>query len=188
MARKPVSLGRQKGTKKNLGGAAVKGNHTSWHQVLKEAALLLLAVLVLGTLANLHPRRHIAWWGHGQQPPQAGQDFQLLDVDSAHAFWESLPNVVFVDTRSEREYLQGHVPGAVRLELPALGDMLSADLRQRLLEASAVILYGSSQETDIEQLLAQALRQSLPGLSMPYVLIGGFQAWEAAGFSLEGQP
>ncbi len=156
-------------------------------QTVWQATIILLLVLVVGTLTNLHPRRHLAWWGQGQEPPRAGQDFQLLDVDSAHAILESLPRVVFLDTRSQEEYGAGHVPGAVRLELPSLHDMLSADLRLKLTEAPAVVIYGSSAETDIEQLLAQALRRELPGMPMPYVLMGGLPAWKAAGFLLEGQ-
>lgn len=155
---------------------------------VREAAWILAAVLVVGTAANLFPRRHIAWWGQGQEPPRPGQDFQVLDVDSAHVLWESLPGVLFVDTRTREEYERGHLPGAVRLELPSLNDMLSQELREALLAAQAVVIYGSSADTDIEQLLAQALRRQLPSLPVPYVLAGGFQVWESAGFPVEAQP
>lgn len=141
--------------------------------------------MVAGTVANLLPNRRIAWWGHGQEPPRAGQDFQLLDVDSAHIMWESLPGVLFVDTRTEAEFEAGHLPGAVRLELPSLREMLTPQLQEKLSQAQAVVIYGSSEETDVEQLLAQALRRELPGLPIPYVLAGGFAHWEAAGFPLE---
>lgn len=150
-----------------------------------EAGLILGAVAVIGTVANLLPSRHIAWWGHGQEPPRAGQDFQLLDVDSVHVMWESLPGVLFVDTRTEPEFQAGHLPGAVRLELPSIKEMLTPQLQQRLAQAQAVIIYGGSGETDIEQLLAQALRRELPSLSVPYVLTGGFPLWQAAGFPVE---
>lgn len=157
-------------------------------RVLREALFVFAAVVVVGTVANLLPGRHIAWWGRGQEPPRAGQDFQLLDVDSAHVMWESLPGVVFVDTRTEAEYSAGHVPGAIRLELPSLREMLSSEVREKISRAQAVIIYGGSSETDIEQLLAQALRRELPSLPVPYVLAGGITVWEAAGFPLEAQP
>lgn len=154
-------------------------------RVLLEAALILAAVAVVGTVANLLPARRIAWWGQGQEPPRAGQDFQLLDVDSAHVMWESLPAVLFVDTRTPAEFQAGHLPGAVRLELTSLHEMLTPELREKLSQAQAVILYGSSAEADIEQLLAQALRRELPSLPVPYVLTGGFPLWQAAGFPVE---
>lgn len=157
-------------------------------QVWREAAIVLAVVLVFGTVANLLPRRHIAWWGQGQEPPRAGQDFQLLDADSAYAMWESLPGTVFVDTRTPTEYNAGHIPGARRLELPSLREMLTPELRGGLTAAQAVIIYGGSSETDIEQLLAQALRRELPSLPVPYVLAGGIASWQAAGFPLEAQP
>ncbi|MDW7967608.1 MAG: rhodanese-like domain-containing protein [Thermoanaerobaculum sp.] len=155
---------------------------------MKEAAVLLAAVLVLGTLANLLPARHIAWWGKGLEPPRLGQDFQRLDVDSAHLMWESLPQVVFVDTRTAAEYAAGHIPGALRLELPSLASMLTPHLREQLTKAHVIVLYGSSLEGDEEQLLAQALRREIPALPMPYVLVGGFPMWQAAGYPTEVQP
>lgn len=154
-------------------------------RVVLESAVVLLLVLVLGTVSNLLPSRHLPWWGRGQEPPRAGQDFQLLDVDSAYALWESLPGTVFIDTRTAQEYDAGHVPQALRLELPSLDDMLDSTVRERLASAPAVVIYGSSEETDIEQLLAQALRQRIPEMPLPYVLMGGFPHWEAADFTVE---
>ncbi len=154
-------------------------------RALWEASLILGLVLLVGTAANLLPNRHMAWWGRGLEPPRAGKDFQLLDVDSAHVLWESLPGVLFVDTRTETEFQAGHLPGAVRLELPSLREMLTLELREKLAQAQAVIIYGGSEETDIEQLLAQTLRHELPSLPVPYVLTGGFALWEAAGFPVE---
>lgn len=154
----------------------------------REAAVMALVVAVVGTVANLLPGRHMSWWGQGQQPPQAGKDFLFLDVDSAHSMWESLPDIVFVDSRSEAEFTTLHLPGALRLELSFLSDMLSRDIQERLTQAHAVIIYGPATETDIEQLLAQSLRQRLPGLAVPYILLGGMEAWTAAGFPVEGQP
>lgn len=157
-------------------------------RVVWESAVVLFLMLVLGTASNLLPSRHLAWWGRGQEPPRAGQDFQLLDVDSAHALWESLPGTVFVDTRTQQEYAAGHVPQALRLELPSLDHMLDNATRQRLGGAAAVVIYGSSEETDIEQLLAQALRQRIPEMPLPYVLLGGFAHWQGAGFPTEQGP
>ncbi|MGC8916273.1 MAG: rhodanese-like domain-containing protein [Thermoanaerobaculum sp.] len=157
-------------------------------RIWREAAILLAVVVVFGTVANLLPHRHMAWWGQGQEPPQAGRDFQLLDADSAYVMGESLPRTVFVDTRTAAEFNAGHIPGALRLELPSLQEMLTPELRSALAAAQAVIIYGGSAETDIEQLLAQALRRELPALPVPYVLAGGIAAWQAAGFPLEAQP
>lgn len=154
----------------------------------REALLIAVVVAVMGTVANLLPGRHISWWGQGEQPPQQGKDFLFIDVDSAHSMWENLPDIVFVDSRSEAEFAASHLPGALRLELSSLSDMLSSDVQQRLIQAHTLIIYGAASETDIEQLLAQSLRQRLPALAIPYILLGGMEAWMAADFPLENQP
>lgn len=151
-------------------------------EVIRDAALYLAATLVLGAAANLVPARHLAWWGQGQQPPREGVDFNLIDPTTADTLRTSLPHVVFLDTRTAVEYDGDHIPGAVRVSFTDLGRTLTPELERRLASADAVILYGASPETDIEQLTAQALR--LRGVNPPYVMAGGFPAWQASGLEV----
>ena len=151
--------------------------------LLRDAGLILVAVLVLGTAANLVPGRHLAWWGKGHEPPATGVDFQHIDAGSADSMRTSLPRVVFLDTRSKTEFAVGHVPGAEEISYTDLQKQLTADRLAQLRSADAVVVYGASEEADIEQLLAQELHRR--GLSPPNVLMGGVSAWEAAGLPLE---
>lgn len=153
-------------------------------RLLRDALLFLLAVLVVGTTANLVASRHLAWWGRGQEPPKAGADFQFIDPTSADALRTNLPHVVFVDTRSPAEFATAHVPGALNFGLTNFAAHLTPEVEARLNSADAVVIYGASEETDVEQLLAQALR--LRGFAPPYVLIGGYPAWQAGGLELAG--
>ena len=41
-------------------------------RIIRDAALFVAATLVLGTVFNLAPGRHVEWWGHGIEPPAAG--------------------------------------------------------------------------------------------------------------------
>ena len=150
----------------------------------RDTALFLVATLVLGTAANLVPGRQLAWWGKGHQPPQEGVDFSLLDPGSASALLGSLPRVAFLDTRSQAEYAAGHVPGAREISYTDLDAQLTPALLAELRAADAVIVYGASGETDVEQLLAQELRRR--GLPPPYVLAGGFGAWQGSDLPVEG--
>lgn len=150
---------------------------------VRDTVLYLIAALVLGTAANLLPNRHLAWWGKGQEPPKEGVDFELLDPVQADALRASLPDVVFLDTRSAAEAATGKVPGASLLSYTDLRHQLTADLLSKLGKADAVVVYGSSDETDVEQLLAQELRRH--GLAPPYVMAGGFSAWAASGLEVE---
>jgi len=150
---------------------------------IRDALLYLLAALVLGAAANLVPGRHLAWWGQGMQPPTEGVDFTFIDPLTAETLRLSLPGVVFLDTRSAAEIGLASVPGAVPFDYTDIDASVGADLEARLRAADAVVLYGSASETDIEQLAAQELR--LRGLAPPYVMTGGFPAWEASGLPVE---
>lgn len=152
--------------------------------LVRDAAILVVATLVLGAVANVTRTQRLAWWGQGSQPPQVDVDFRFLDVGSADALRTSLPRVLFLDTRPAEATASGRVPGAWSISYTNLAAGLTAERLAALGQADAVVLYGSGDEGDIEQLLAQELRRR--GVRPPYVLVGGFPAWEAAGLPSEG--
>lgn len=158
--------------------------HPVSRPLLRDALLYLIAALVLGAAANLVPGRQLAWWGQGLQPPTVGVDFQWIDAFAADALRSALPDTVFVDTRTTEQHAHRRVPGAVRLAYTELARELTPELEARLRGAGAVVVYGASQETDVEQLLAQELHRR--GLAPPHVLVSGFDAWEASGLETEG--
>ena len=151
--------------------------------LVRDAALILVAALVLGTAANLVRKERLAWWGKGSEPPKAGVDFQFIDAASADAVRTSLPHVVVLDDRGPSEFAAGHVPGARRINYTNLAELTPA-LLAALRSADAVLVYGSGDETDVEQLLAQELHQR--GVGRPYVVMGGFMAWQGGGLPVAG--
>jgi rhodanese-related sulfurtransferase len=152
--------------------------------LVRDTILLVIATLVLGTAANLIPGRQLAWWGKGFEPPRAGVDFNFLDPGSADAMRTSLPGVVVLDTRSATEFGAGHVAGAEEISYTELQAELTPERLGRLRSAGAIIICGASDETDVEQLLAQELHRR--GLPPPYVLIGGFLGWQGSGLPVDG--
>jgi len=152
--------------------------------LVRDTLLLVIATLVLGTAANLLPGRHLAWWGKGYEPPRAGVDFNFLDPESADTMRSSLPGVVVLDTRSAAEFEAGHVPGAQPISYTDVQAELTPERIQQLRSADAVIVYGASEDTDVEQLVAQELHRR--GLPPPYVLIGGFMGWQGTGLPVDG--
>lgn len=153
-------------------------------ETLRDLLLFPLLTLLLGTAANFVPGRQLPFWGQGHLPPTEGTDFRWLDVLSADALATSLPNVVFLDTRGPDAYAASHIANARPMPLPDMDRFLTAELEATLRHADAVILYGDGDEADVEQLLAQALR--LRGLAPPFILAGGFPAWELAGLPVAG--
>jgi rhodanese-related sulfurtransferase len=152
--------------------------------LLRDSALILVATLILGTAANLLPGRRLGWWGRGHQPPAEGVDFSFIDPGSAEAMLTSLPNVIFLDTRTAASFAAAHVPGARQISYTDIERQLTSQRIEELRSADAVVVYGTSEETDVEQLVAQELRQR--GLPPPYVLMGGFGAWQGSGLPVEG--
>jgi rhodanese-related sulfurtransferase len=152
--------------------------------LLRDCALILVATLALGTAANFLPGRRLAWWGQGHQPPAEGVDFNLIDPGSADAMLTSLPHVVFLDTRTAASFNAAHVPGAQQISYTDIEGQLTRQWIEELGSADAVVIYGTSEETDVEQLVAQELRRR--GLPPPYVLMGGFGAWQGSGLPVEG--
>ncbi len=152
--------------------------------LVRDAALIFAAALVLGSVANLLPGRHLAWWGKGIEPPMAGKDFRFIDAASADAVRTSLPRVIVLDTRSAVEFAAGHVQGARRISYTNIEAQLTPALIAELRAADAVLVYGAGDETDVEQLLAQELRRR--GVPQPFVLMGGFMAWQGGGLAVEG--
>lgn len=146
--------------------------------------MILAAMLVIGTMANLVPSRRIPWWGQGRVAPSQGTDFDWIDPEAAEMLRSSLPGVRVLDTRSPAEMGSGHIPGAVSFPYQDASALLTADTVAALRKADAVIIVGASEESDVEQLLAQELR--LRGLAPPHVVLGGMPAWQAAGLPLEG--
>lgn len=153
-------------------------------KLFRDIALYLIVVLIIATAANFVPTRHIPWWGQGIEPPTAGVDFTIIDPVSADAIRTSFSNVAVLDTRSLKEFTTSHVPGAVLISYTDINRDLTNERLATLKDAQAIIIYGSSSETDIEQLVAQVLRRR--EIKMPYVLADGFDAWLAAGLPCEG--
>lgn len=154
--------------------------------LIRDMAVLLAATVVLGTVSNLFPGRRLAWWGAGQQPPQAGVDFQWMDVLSGEEVRQALPAAVFLDTRGLGAHGETRIPGAIHLSYTELGHVLPAEIENRLRDADLLLLYGDTDDADIEQLMAQELRRR--GLAPPYILAGGMPAWRAAGLPVEHDP
>jgi len=151
---------------------------------LRDLLLFPVLTLILGTAANFIPGRQLPFWGQGHVPPAEGTDFRWLDVLSADALATSLPNVVFLDTRAQETFTASRIPNARPLPLPDVDRLLTPELENLLRHADAVILYGDGDEADVEQLLAQTLR--LRGFAPPFILVGGFPAWQLAGLPVEG--
>ena len=124
-----------------------------------------------------------------------------VNMNDAKALFEK--GAVFIDTRSESEYLQGHIEGAIlmveeyldkdiikiiyqNLQINIQGACGCQDpLRRRSFVKIDCIVYGS--ETDDALKLKTAERLLEEGFRNVYIMQQGFDAWRKEGYSTETQ-
>lgn len=96
------------------------------------------------------------------------------------------PNVLIADARSPESFAEGHVAGAVHLPCAAPGGVAQG-IPGLLAGRSTVVVYGET--TDEALAVADGLvrRNSNKGLRVA-VLVGGFPAWQLAGFACASGP
>lgn len=88
-------------------------------------------------------------------------------------------DMVLVDVRREKDYVAGHIPGAIHI---FLGDINRSD--RRVLAAKLIVVYDSGQETDD---LARAATKVLlkSGYGAVREFRGGMREWQAKGGTIE---
>lgn len=91
--------------------------------------------------------------------------------------------VVLIDARSEGEYAEGHLPGAMNVPYDSFVDY-AGELESNVLLDQPVIIYCRSVTCDLSDQLAQEMR--LMGYERVVLYKGGWDEWTAAGLPTEG--
>jgi rhodanese-related sulfurtransferase len=99
------------------------------------------------------------------------------EISAAQARTELAGGALLVDVREPSEYSAGHIPGAITLPLGDLAARLSELPRDRLIITICRSGVRSAQARDL------LLQNGFPRVTS---LAGGIQAWQAAGYFLQG--
>lgn len=102
----------------------------------------------------------------------------FINAETLVTFMESDMELVIIDVRSEDSYKEGHIPGAINIEL--------RDFENRLDEIpknKAVVTYCSGTSCQLGKQAAGILLNN--GYTEIYVLPGGIIEWESGGFTVE---
>ena len=94
----------------------------------------------------------------------------LFGLGNTHGVW--------VDPRTEAEYLAGHIPGAIHLPL----ERARADHR-RLRGYGVLIVYGNDYNSSVALAMSKTLLEL--GYENVRTLRGGLREWQAAGNAVE---
>jgi rhodanese-related sulfurtransferase len=91
-------------------------------------------------------------------------------------------NVVFVDARSQEDYEDGHIPGALSLPVGEFDERIEYFLNQYSPD-TRIVTYCSGRTCEDSHNLARLLSEA--GFTHVTVFIDGFPGWEAQGFPIE---
>lgn len=97
------------------------------------------------------------------------QDLPHISVDELKQWQEDSLDFILIDVREEKEFLQGHIAGA--LNIPR--HKLEANIEEMLADNQQIIVVNCGSRGR-SQLVCQSLKQM--GLDCS-VVIGGYQAW-----------
>jgi rhodanese-related sulfurtransferase len=112
-----------------------------------------------------------------------GTKVRLIDEKQARKSFED-GGCVFVDTRESDDYAKKHVKGAVALSPDEMFERFP--LVQPLLpDSQCMVLYCYGPQCDMAEKVARFLAKQ--GYSQMTIMNSGFDAWEKAGFPVEGK-
>ncbi len=113
---------------------------------------------------------------------EAGESDLVVEImpEDASASCAAVETVI-LDVRSEKEYFDGHVAGAIHL--PCSADPLGDEFSGLISRAGLILVYGQS--TDDARQVARALAERQYEVQ---ILAGGYPAWEAAGLGCVSGP
>jgi rhodanese-related sulfurtransferase len=179
-----------------IGPAAAGSLHLEATMALKQFLLLGILSAVLGLGVNLFSPNKIPYVGEYRElsrgdgpiiPPTAEPgDPPFMAISEAHLEHQQ-GTAIFVDARSEEEFLCGTIPGSVLIPFEYMPDGdLSVYFDSALAGApkdQRIITYCSGEECDLSLHLARNLLDF--GYTDVYIFFGGSREWENAGLEIE---
>jgi rhodanese-related sulfurtransferase len=161
------------------------------HKTFKEIIILLSVSLTLALVVNTFSPRGIALVGQWDTAKglitassAEGAAGQLQEIDSV-AWAKDIfdkGDVLFVDARSQNDYENGHIAGAISLPIGQFEKRIGFFLNRYPLE-QPIVTYCSGRNCEDSHELARFL--SDVGFTNVRIFIDGFPAWEAEGYPVE---
>ena len=159
-------------------------------KTVKEIIILVGISVTLAMVVNFLSPKGIALIGQWDTSKgvitasPTGSEEGLQEIDSVARAKEIFDSgkVLFVDARSQNDYDNGHIPGAVPLPVGQFEERIESFLN-RYPPEQPIITYCSGRTCEDSHDLAQFL--SDVGFMNVRVFIDGFPGWEAEGYPIE---
>ncbi len=149
--------------------------------MIRAAAIAVTAALIGLGVNHVSPHRIPLTYEPGHEVDLGGLKIPLADAKSA-AEGMRTTETVFVDTRDEDDYLDGHIKGAVHLPYSKMEEIFPS-LESRLPKEALLILYCHGPDCRMAEKVAAFLAQ-LEYTKMA-IMHSGFDAWREAGYPVE---
>lgn len=152
----------------------------SFLRILQKAAFILIVAVVCGFLQNhemmLHSDRYFQ-----EKEAEKLQKEDVITLEEAKEAFES-GEYIFLDARSEEEYLPGHIAGALLVPAVSFDDYFPL-VQNRLTGSSKIIVYCSDIHCDLAEKLKERLKNH--GFEHVRLFAEGWLEWAAFGFPSE---
>ncbi len=136
--------------------------------------ILLISVVTALSVNALRKEGRLALTGG---PPPPASDELRISMDRAQELFRQ-GAAVFLDARPRRDYLRGHIRGALSLPWQEVDDRI-ADVAERLTDDRVIITYCDGQQCTLSHHLARYLKDM--GFSRVRVLPNGWTRWRQSG-------
>ena len=158
---------------------------------IKEIIILVSVSVALALVVNTLSPRGIALVGQwditkgvitaNPAGDAAGQKKEIDSVARAKTLFDK-GDVLFVDARSQNQYGNGHIPGAVSLPVGQFEERIESFVN-RYPPEQPIVTYCSGRTCEDSHDLAQLLSDL--GFTNVRIFIDGFPGWEAEGYPIE---
>ena len=162
-----------------------------YRKTIKEIIILVGVAVTLAFVVNTFSPRGIALVGQWDTAkgvitadPQLAEERKLEEIDSVTWAKEIFDkgHVLFVDARSQNNYEEGHIPGAVSFPLGQFDEKIESFLSRHSLD-QPLVTYCSGRTCEDSHNLARLLLEA--GFTDIRVFIDGFPGWKAEGYPVE---
>jgi rhodanese-related sulfurtransferase len=162
-----------------------------YRKTIKEIIILVGVAVALAFVANTFSPRGIALVGRWDAAkgvitanPKNTVDFGISEIHQVEVAKQIFDKgeVLFVDARSQQNYEEGHIPGAVSLPLGRFDEQIESFLNQYPPD-QPIVTYCSGRTCEDSHNLARML--AAVGYSDIRIFIDGFLGWEGEGYPIE---
>ena len=160
-------------------------------ETMKEIIILVGISVTLALVVNFLSPKGIALVGQWDTSkgvitaiPNGPEDRKREEINSVALAKEIFDNgnVLFLDARSQDDYEDGHIPGALSLPVGQFDERIESFLNQHSPDTH-IVTYCSGRTCEDSHNLARLLSDA--GFTHVSVFIDGFPGWEAQGFPIE---